>query len=342
MRLGSARAATILAFAFATVLACLRPLGAHELSVQGLVLGLDPAHGVAIVRVGQGGSRSSLIRKVRLVPATLARTLAVGQTLSATLDEDATPWTLSDVSAGAKQALVGAVPPPPAILRDVPHVTLGERLPQGKFVDQTGRPFDTRELAGKPAVLAFVYTRCADTRVCPLISARFAQLQAKLSDSRAQLIEITLDPAYDRPEVLAHYGKIYGTDAARWKLLTGDPDAVLNYAARFGVTAFPDRRIGLIHDERTVLIDSNGEVRQLIDENSWSPDEIVAQLRADQHQASNPFARLNLWLSSTAVAVCGNSVAGFSGLADLAVVCAIFGGFGWLMFRIARGIRRSA
>jgi hypothetical protein len=54
--------------------------------------------------------------------------------------------------------------------------------------------------------------------------------------------------------------------------------------------------------------------------------------------ASNPLARLNLWLSEKATAICGNSVAGFSGLTDLAVMIAIFAALGYLTYRLARKI----
>ena len=54
--------------------------------------------------------------------------------------------------------------------------------------------------------------------------------------------------------------------------------------------------------------------------------------------ASNPLARLNLWLSSTATAICGNSVAGFSGLTDLTVVIAILCALAYLTYRVVRTI----
>jgi cytochrome oxidase Cu insertion factor (SCO1/SenC/PrrC family) len=345
MRLGSARATALLGCVLALLWACVRPVAAHEFSAQALVLQVDRVHGSAIVRAAQGPASPNVIHRVRFVPASFASRVRVGQTLAGTLDEDTTPWTFSSVILVGTQTVVGAPSAPPAssvVLRDVTKASPGDRLPDGNFIDQTGAPFALRSLEGRPIVLGFVYTRCADTRVCPLISARFAQLQSRLRGTSTALVEITLDPAFDRPAVLARYGHVFGADPARWKLLTGDPDAVLSYAARFGVSAIPDKRIGLIHDVRTVLIDPNGEIRQLIDENSWSADELIAQLRADQHLASNPLARLNLWLSSAAVALCGNSVAGFSGLTDLLVVLAIFGGFGWLLFRLARGIYRSA
>ena len=71
-------------------------------------------------------------------------------------------------------------------------------------------------------------------------------------------------------------------------------------------------------------------------------DEIVAAVQHDEHLGSNPIERLDLWLSSAAVSVCGNAVAGFSGFTDLLTVLGIAGFFGWLLWRVGRGIARGA
>jgi hypothetical protein len=167
-------------------------------------------------------------------------------------------------------------------------------------------------------------------------------LQQRTTPNALHLVELTLDPAFDKPAVLRAYGRRFGADPARWTFLTGNPNKVLDFAAQFDVTAFSNREAGLIHSERTVIVDGDGVVRQLIDEVAWDPDEIIAQVRANERLASNPIARLNLWLSSAAVAMCGNSVAAFSGFEDLLIVLAIFGVSGWVLYRIGRAIHGSA
>jgi oligoribonuclease (3'-5' exoribonuclease) len=121
-------------------------------------------------------------------------------------------------------------------------------------------------------------------------------------------------------------------------LVVGDAEPTLNFAAQFGLNAFPEPTVGLIHSENTVLIDRNGTIRKMITESSWLPAEILATIDANNGRPSNPLARLNLWISEKAVALCGNSVAGFSGLADLAVVLTIFGALAYLVYRLARKI----
>ncbi|MBC5811350.1 MAG: SCO family protein [Candidatus Eremiobacteraeota bacterium] len=346
MRLASAARGVLLglAVASAVVLASERAV-AHEVEIRGLVLGIDGVRARAIVRVERGALVPAATVTFAVRPATALEKLSAGQTISATADLDRKPNVLSGIRVLGAQIIAGAAKEdaaiPAGVLRNVHHVATGEAVPDGDFLDQLGRHFTLGDLRGHAVVLAFVYTRCKDVRVCPLISAKFAKLQAAFRNGE-RLVEVTLDPRYDRPGVLASYAKIFGADPARWRLATGDPERVLDFAAQFQVTAFPEPRIGLIHAERTVVVDSSGLIRDLIDETSWTPDQLLARVRDQERLAANPFHRFELWLSAAAVSVCGNSVAQFSGFTDLAIVFAIFAGFGWLFYRIGRAIYRSA
>jgi cytochrome oxidase Cu insertion factor (SCO1/SenC/PrrC family) len=223
--------------------------------------------------------------------------------------------------------------------RTAVRLKLGDQLPATSFVDQNGKTFAFSDWRGKYVVLAFIYTRCKDPRECPLTSAKFAQMQTHLgSDSR--LAEITIDPEYDRPNILSTYAKTFRFN--RVALLTGDPNAVMDFAAELGVTAFQDPNYGFIHNENTVIADPHGKIVEMINESSWTPDQIAAVIAHDQNRPNNPFARLDLALSEAAVAVCGNSVAGFSGLLDLAVVLIIVIAGGWIVVRVARVIARGS
>jgi cytochrome oxidase Cu insertion factor (SCO1/SenC/PrrC family) len=313
---------------------------AHSLQTSGEVLATVSGTARAIVRIDApaGGAR---IATVQLVPASEARLLRPGARIDAIVDTDTVPWTLSQVRVVGSAPITGAARPvdaAPEPLHVVRALSTGDVLPSPPLVDQRGAPFAFRDLRGRWIVLAFVYTRCSDARECPLISAKFHALQERLRSAPVHLVEVSLDPSYDRPAVLARYGRKFGADPARWSLVTGDRRAVLDFAAQFQVSAFPDPRVGLIHTERTVLVDPAGVIRDTIDEVAWSPAEIVADIDHDRGIAANPIARLNLWLSSAAIAICGNSVAGFSGFSDLLIVIAIVGAGGYALWRLARAV----
>lgn len=239
----------------------------------------------------------------------------------------------------AAETSQAAAAPTLSPFRTAVRLKLGDHLPATSFLDQAGKPFSLADWRGGYIVFAFIYTRCKDARECPLTSAKFGQLQTRLGPT-THLAEITIDPEYDRPGVLASYAKTFHFN--RVELLTGDPNAVMDFAAELGVSAFADPTYGFIHNENTVIVDPQGKISEMISESSWTPDEIESVIAHDEKRPSNPIARLDLALSEAAVAVCGNSVEGFSGLLDLGVVLIIVAVGGWVIFRFARIIARGS
>ncbi len=301
--------------------------------LHGVVLAVTPKTGEAIVRHDAFGTMPAMTMPFRIVPRARAAQLQPGATIDADVDTRTEPWTLRNVSSSSAQSLTNDAPP-----RRVTQLRAGDEVPDTPFVDQTGKPFRFSNLRGKNVVLSFIYTRCQDARMCPLISAKFRQLQEQAGARPIHLVEVTLDPAYDRPPVLARYGRTFGADPKRWTLVVGDADPTLNFAAQFGIAVFPDPNGGLIHAENTVLVGPDGRIRKMLGDPGWLPGEILAEIDAENDVASNPLRRVNDWLASAAVAIFGNSVAGFSGLADLAVVLVIFGALAYLAYRLARKI----
>jgi protein SCO1 len=303
--------------------------------LHGVVLAVTPKTGEAIVRHDPFGGMPGMTMPFRIVPRERAAQLQPGATIDADVNTKTEPWTLSNVTSTSAQSLTVDNSSP---LRRVTRLKIGDTVPDTPFVDQTGKPFRFSQLRGRDVVLSFIYTRCADARMCPLISAKFGKLQDQMGARKLHLVEVTLDPAYDRPPVLARYGAAYRADPRKWSLVVGDAEPTLNFAAQFGITALPDPTVGLIHAENTVIVDRDGKIRWMQSDAGWLPDEILAQIDANDGVSSNPIARLNLWLSNGFVALCGDSVAGFSGLADLAVVIVIFGALAYLVYRLARKI----
>lgn len=304
---------------------------AHLSPVSGVVLSVLAEQRKAVVRCDASGSQPALTTLFRLAPHDAA-SLHAGDRILALVEHTAGGLQLEEVR---------VVPegPAPSVLRTVRPLHIGDGMPATRFVDQFGHGFDFAGFHGKSVVLSFIYTRCADPRECPAISSNFRTLQQRFAGGPYHLVEMTLDPSYDRPAVLARYGALFGADAKRWTLATGDPKAVLDFDARFGLDPFADPRVGLIHTERTVLIGPNGKIIDFIDQAGWNAADVVARVQAvESPQSSNLFARLDYELSKAAVAVCGNSVAGFSGLEDLAIVLVIIGAGAWLLGRLARKI----
>ncbi len=330
---GRAGRATFACLAAAAI-ALLSPSAAGAAQrLHGVVLAITPKTGEAIVRHDRFGTMPAMTMPFRIVPRSRAAQLEPGAIIDADVDVRTEPWTLSNVTSTRAQPLTDDA------ARRVAQLRLGDVVPDVPFVDQRGTPFRFSGLRGDDVVLAFIYTRCQDARMCPLVSAKFRQLQLR-DRAHLHLVEVTLDPAFDRPPVLARYGATFGADPARWSLVVGDAEPTLNFAARFGVAALPapDPGGGIIHAENTVLVGRDGRIREMIADTSWLPDDIIARIDADDRIARNPLARLNVWASSAAIALFGSSVAGFSGLTDLAVAAVTLAALAYLVYRVARKV----
>jgi protein SCO1/2 len=326
-----ARSAATAAAVLVAVTASLPAFAAER--VTGIVLSVLPAQDEAVVRHDPYGGMPAMTMVFRVPSKSALARLAPGVRIEASTEMTADEPRLDNVR------VVGGVAGYVArAVHDVQPLNVGDSMPQTQFFDQLGRGFSFTDFRGQAVVLAFVYTRCRDPRMCPLVSANFHLLQRKLAGLPVHLVEITLDPAYDTPDVLAAYGGRFGADPARWTLGTGPVDVVNDFAAKFGIAVFADPQAGLIHSERTAIIDENTRIVDLLDAAAWNADDVAAEVRTLVAVPSNPIARIDYELSKASAALCGNSLAGYSGLLDLALVLAIFTGACWILYIAARKI----
>jgi cytochrome oxidase Cu insertion factor (SCO1/SenC/PrrC family)/Cu/Ag efflux protein CusF len=248
------------------------PAAASE-HITGIVL-MAPAAGEIVMHHDPLGGMPAMTMTFR-IPA--RKRFEPGDRISAEVDRSSDPWSLARIEVVSRESSVSAVPEPP-ILR------VGDRVPDAPFIDQQNRPVSLRALH-IPFAITFIYTRCADAKMCPLVSAKFRFLQQHLT-APAALIEVSLDPAYDRPPILARYGAAYGADAARWQLLTGEPKTVLDLAARFGILENAAGPVAIVHSERLAIVDRDGRIARFFDNAAWSPNTILDALKAQRLASS--------------------------------------------------------
>jgi len=224
----------------------------------------------------------------------------------------------------------------------VPTLQTGDTPPPIPLIDQSGRAFSLADVRGNAVVLTFVYTRCADARMCPLVSLKYARMQRLLARAPApvKLVELTLDPHFDTPAVLQRYGAAYGADPQRWTLATGAPDSLTDLATRLGIASAWTAPGTLVHTEATIVLDRTGAIAETIDGNAWTPDGMLAIARSAAGASPAPLARLGAWLTA-AVERCGGGTLPLSTIEFLAVFAALAATFATLMFRAMRPSGRA-
>jgi protein SCO1/2 len=163
----------------------------------------------------------------------------------------------------------------------------GDNLPDETLLDQDGRRIRFSTYRGKTLALTFIYTRCPLPEFCIRMSDHFAKLQRSLTKDRSldgkwHLLTITFDPKFDTPKVLKDYGKTYGADFSTWDFLT-DPDssgqALMRIADGLELTVEDDEGGLIAHNLRTVLIDQQGKLANVIKGNEWTPEEVAVEMR---------------------------------------------------------------
>lgn len=166
----------------------------------------------------------------------------------------------------------------------------GERLPDLELLSEDGTLLRSGDLRGKAVVLTFIYTRCPLPNYCPLMSRNFTELERRLSQEFAgkfQLVSVTLDPAFDRPEVLKSYSSRYRQQRSNWTFATGTSEQIQRVAGLFGVQYAVEG--GLIsHDLRTALISPDGRLIRLWKSNYWTPYEVQRAVRKELTGSEDP------------------------------------------------------
>jgi protein SCO1/2 len=131
-------------------------------------------------------------------------------------------------------------------------------LPNVPVVTQKGHSlrFYDDVLKGKISVISLIYTSCQD--ICPVVTARLAQLEDKLGESVGRdvfFVSISVDPVNDTPEKLREYAEAFQAGPG-WTFLTGEPENIKAIRYKLG-----DRGISLSEHRNEIMLynDNTGE-----------------------------------------------------------------------------------
>lgn len=131
-----------------------------------------------------------------------------------------------------------------------------------KMTNQDGQSLVLSELAGSPMAMSFIFTRCSNPKMCPMITLAMAHLQRDLDavglGQKVKLLLVTYDPVYDNPERLKKYGVDRGLAFTNTIMLRPDVDQFRQLLSEFQIGADyrSDGSIG--HVIELLLIDHKG------------------------------------------------------------------------------------
>jgi protein SCO1/2 len=160
-------------------------------------------------------------------------------------------------------------------------------MPDVALVDQDGKPLRLSDYRGKAVALTFVFTRCPLPDYCPLVMEKFQAADSLLVKdtrlaARTHLLTISFDTKHDTPEVLRAFGRRFQKTMppfTHWTLATGKDEAIRTLGRALELDYVEENR-SFTHNLRTAVLDAEGKLRRLFRGNDWTPEELVAELKA--------------------------------------------------------------
>ncbi|ALD22686.1 hypothetical protein AM218_08760 [Hymenobacter sp. DG25A] len=146
------------------------------------------------------------------------------------------------------------------------------------FQTQDKKPLVLTALAGKPTVLAMVFTNCG--YACPRLTDDMKAIEAKLpaDAGRINYVLVSFDVARDTAEQL----KKYATDkelGKNWVLLHGPEEAVRTLSVLLNVQYEKNADGNFSHANKILVLDKNGVPRFHQEGLGVNPDETIRQIK---------------------------------------------------------------
>lgn len=161
----------------------------------------------------------------------------------------------------------------------------GSAIDGFSHTDHRGDELSLEDLKGTPWLATFVFTNCET--VCPPMTFNMVDIQNEFNAQGIEdykIVAFSVDPAVDKPEVLADYlDKFNVPDPSKWHLLTGySQDHIAEYAKdNFKAFVRNDPASNqVIHGTTFYLVDPSGEIAHNYDGFAEVPvDEIVEDMK---------------------------------------------------------------
>lgn len=169
---------------------------------------------------------------------------------------------------------------------------IGQLVPSVTLVNQDGKRFTLRDFRGKAVAITFIYRECPLPEFCIKMSRQFSDMANRIAEDPAanekiRLVSISFDPERDTPEKLRQYGLGYlgkdpKDDFTVWNLAVGSDSDIRKIADFFGLKYEKDAndKTQINHSLVTAVIGPDAKVRKIYPGGRWTPDEVLAELKA--------------------------------------------------------------
>lgn len=137
------------------------------------------------------------------------------------------------------------------------------------FIDQDGKKFTEKDMAGKVCVVEYFFTTCKG--ICPIMNSNMKKVYDKFKNEGDFLIvSHTSDPGTDSAQRLKAYADHLGVSNSRWVFLTGRKDSLYNMARVSYAIDDPANNLKniddqFVHSQNWALVNKKGEITGIYD-----------------------------------------------------------------------------
>jgi protein SCO1 len=137
------------------------------------------------------------------------------------------------------------------------------------FVNQDGKNFTEKDVAGKVYVAEYFFTTCPG--ICPTMNRNLKKVYERFINEKDFLIlSHTSDPEKDSASRLRFFADTFKVNTSRWIFLTGRKDSLYTMARvsyliddkENNLTSIDD---AFLHTQNWALVDKKGDVRKVYD-----------------------------------------------------------------------------
>lgn len=175
-------------------------------------------------------------------------------------------------------------------------------IPAFQLTNQDEQSVSKEDYAGKVLAVNFIFTSCAGT--CPMLTQRMKRVQDSLEQSAksgnklpVRIVSFSVDPETDTPQRLKEYTKNYGVNLKYWDFLTGPLDqvketVVQGFKISMGKVPQGEKPTSgeifeVVHGEKFVLVDSQGQIRGYYDSNPSGIKKFISDMKRLAKKASS-------------------------------------------------------
>lgn len=145
--------------------------------------------------------------------------------------------------------------------------TVDHRVSDFTLINQDGDTVTNRSFQNDIYIADFFFTTCPT--ICPVMKSNLLKIYDHFIDNKnIKFLSHTINPEYDKVDILNQYSKNLGVNSNKWHFVTGDISYIHDIAKKsYMVTAMEDSNEpgGFLHSGTFLLVDGERRIRGVYD-----------------------------------------------------------------------------